>query len=1072
MKGFRMIGQCFSLWMMSFFILVTFSGCQTLPTDAPTGIPYGNADLLEGTGADLQTEAFSMQTHSAEKESATEISSQDLIQSLRENGLEEKAYLVQTTVTLSNLADCEYDGNGAVIFLEQGLQMAHCERVTLRNLVLIGSVHLTDSRNIVWNRIDFSSDHRSSLTTDTDCSDIVLKDCRITCQNGTALFNQANCLTVLDSVISYQSVGLEDVSDAGLTIRNCLLTGEGNAVMSTGRDVAVRGNTIETGENATGVILHGENVYDVETGTICREVEDNPTRYVLHNGLIAENRIINAQCGIFLDGVTNSTVVWNSVTSIQVNNGHAVYVCDNELGAVLTATHVEYLLADGNQYPDDGYPHDAVTVDLYAPSGNNLLDVDARLEYGVDETLLPQVDRELFVAASCKTTVRDMTIAETNRTVDAYVMELAGQEGGKRVILPPGKYTIQDPIDFNGNLYDETTIYGYGVYLEKSAGLDTHMKISSVNNLQVKGVTFAFAQQSCGQVYVLKKLGGNRVLVVTGAGMINEFGNTDPAYFNTTSIGIQRKGTFFACCDASFSSIIHSDDLEPGTMRVTLGGELYKQVRIGDILTCRAAGDNTPTVSIWNSADVQFIDVTMYGNSACFAFYESENRTATTYYRVLNTSRTGEVIQESLYQSYRELEKRYTQPETYQTVDLEISIDELGRFRGAPAHIGSMDATHTNACAEGSQAISCLFENMDDDGTNQKSTHARLHDYKVDETNQTVTLTYKGNLSEAAWKQFGVENPTYLCHDFRVGDRIYIYTSSGQLVYDGIALTASEYIGSGSGEVGLKNGGMQTGVYPLYQLTAALWEEIDGEKVLCFHEDALQNLGANGSTGTYAEYLAKDNRWESDYKVLVDNRSMASGGFLFDNTMVRNIRSRGLLIKASGGTIQNCTFQNIGMSAIAVNYEIYWGESGIVENLNIENNLFIHTGYFGEDESLSVISVNGLSSSGKENTLLYQNIRIDHNRFVHRATEYCIYLRGIKNVTITENEIGIHGEEDRRMRAGYGVTPVICMKGAANIELQDNTYELFEKEYCEPDVYQLLVKENTENIYGRDLETR
>lgn len=328
--------------------------------------------------------------------------------------------------------------------------------------------------------------------------------------------------------------------------------------------------------------------------------------------------------------------------------------------------------------------------------------------------------------------------------------------------------------------------------------------------------------------------------------------------------------------------------------------------------------------------------------------------------------------------------------------------------------------------------------------------HARLHAYEVDEASHTVTLTYKGNLTEAGWKMYGQENPNYLCHGFREGDRIYIYTSSGHLVYDGVALTASEYVGDGSGETGLKNGAMQTGTYPLYRLTAALYEEVDGQPVRCFHEDALLTQGANGAMGTYADYLAKDNRWEADYKVLVDNRSMASGGFLFENTMVRNIRSRGLLIKASDGTISNCTFRNIGMSAIAVNYEIYWGESGIVENLTIEKNLFYHTGYFGTDESLSVISVNGLNSSGEEDTLLYQNIRIADNRFINRSTDYCIYLRGIKNATITGNYMGIHGEEDHRMRAGQGVTPVICLRGAVQIELNDNTYELFEKAYCKP----------------------
>lgn len=1058
-----------AICLMTFLLSISFFGCEAAQTTPKPETPYGNANPLNGAGAELSTDAFALQLHLVTKDDAVEMTPQELIRCLRENCLEPGTYLIPSAVELSGFADLQLDGHQAVVFLEQGLQMTGCERVTICNLVCIGSVQLKDSRDIVLQQMDVQCE-QGTMVVDADCRKIRLADCRITAQYGAALCNQADDLTLLNSVICYGEAGLLDQSASGLSVRNCLLTGEGTAIETSGRDVSIRGNTIETGKCATGVILHGGNVYEAEAGTLRREVEAEPVRYVLHNGLLAENTIRTARCGILLDGVTNTAAILNSVTAIEVRNGHSIYVCDNELGATLTATNVEYLLADGNQYPEDGYPHDPVTTNLLAPSGDTLLDVDARLECGVDETLLPQVDRDLFVGAETKTTVRDAASLENDRTVDVYLSEEAAQTGAQRVILPPGKYAAQETIQFGGNGYDETVVYGYGVYLEKPKGLEPHLNLSGVNGLTVKGVTFAFAQQSCGQVHVLKKLGANRVLVVTGAGMINEFGNTDPAYFNTTSIGLQRRGTFFASCDASYSSIAHSDELEPGTMRITLGGDLYQKVQIGDVLTCRASAGNTPTVSIYDCADVQFRDVTMYGNSACFAFYESDNRTATTYYRVLNTSRTGELIPESVYQHYRDLEERYTQPDDDRPLNLEISMDELGRFRGAPPHIGSMDATHTNACAEGSHAISCLFENMDDDGTNQKSMHARLHAYEVNEASQTVTLTYKGNLTEAGWKVYGQENPNYLCHDFRAGDRIYIYTSSGHLVYDGVALTAGEYVGDGSGEIGLKNGAMQTGTYPLYRLTAALYEEVDGQPVRCFHEDALQTQGADGAMGTYADYLARDNRWEADYKVLVDNRSMASGGFLFDNTMVRNIRSRGLLIKASDGTISNCTFRNIGMSAIAVNYEIYWGESGIVENLIIEKNLFYHTGYFGTDESLSVISVNGLNSSGEEDTLLYQNIRIADNRFINRSTDYCIYLRGIKKATITGNYMGIHGEEDNRMRGGQGVTPVICLRGAVEIELNDNTYELFEKAYCKPYLQRLLVRENASKLSGNDFE--
>lgn len=508
MKRLHNLCMKMAICLMALLLCISFSGCETaLPTPQPE-IPYGNANPLNGAGAELPADAFAMQLHPAAKDDAVEMTPQELIRCLRENHLQPGTYLVASAVELTGLADLQLDGHQAVVFLEEGLQMTGCERVTICNLVCIGSVQLTDSRDVVLQQVDVQSE-QGTMVVDADCRRIRLEDCRITGQSGAALLNRADDLTLVSSVICYKKTGLLDQSANGLSVRNCLLTGEDTAIETSGRDVSIRRNTIETGKNATGVMLHGGNVYDAETGTLRREVEAEPVRYVLHNGLIAENTIRTARCGILLDGVTNTAAILNSVTSVEVRNGHSIYICDNELGATLTATNVEYLLADGNQYPEDGYPHDPVTTNLLAPSGDTLLDVDARLECGVDETLLPQVDRDLFVGAETKTTVRDAASLENDRTVDVYLSEEAGQTGVQRVILPPGKYAAQETIRLGGNGYDETVIYGYGAYLEKPTGLEPHLNVSNVNGLTVKGVTFAFAQQSCGQVHVLKKLGAN-----------------------------------------------------------------------------------------------------------------------------------------------------------------------------------------------------------------------------------------------------------------------------------------------------------------------------------------------------------------------------------------------------------------------------------------------------------------------------------------------------------------------------------------------------------------------------------
>ncbi len=83
-----------------------------------------------------------------------------------------------------------------------------------------------------------------------------------------------------------------------------------------------------------------------------------------------------------------------------------------------------------------------------------------------------------------------------------------------------------------------------------------------------------------------------------------------------------------------------------------------------------------------------------------------------------------------------------------------------------------------------------------------------------------------------------------------------------------------------------------------------------------------------------------------------DNLSKASNGFIFDNTMVRNIRSRGFLIRASDVQISNGSFENVGRSAIAILYGIFRGESGVSEKPEVSQNGFDRTGTFQDADRI------------------------------------------------------------------------------------------------------------------------
>jgi hypothetical protein len=291
------------------------------------------------------------------------------------------------------------------------------------------------------------------------------------------------------------------------------------------------------------------------------------------------------------------------------------------------------------------------------------------------------------------------------------------------VIIAPGAYTMDTTMQLNA-AHKNTTVYAYGVYFEQTNGTKMLMQCKETDGIHFKGITFGYVRQSCGQVYVLEKLSNNTVRVVTGAGMVNEFGNTNASYFNTTAMGAQRQGTFYAYCDTSFVSLRKDNKTAVPTMLMELTPAVYAMLAEGDILTCRKqTGASESAIVIQKSSDIAFKDVTLYGTVSGMAFHENENTTGVEYYRVTNTTQSGVLIDEATYELYRQLELEYG-------VSLEVTKDTQGRFRGSPAHIGSVDATHVVACAEGSQATSCVFENMCDDATNQHAHHSRLADVR------------------------------------------------------------------------------------------------------------------------------------------------------------------------------------------------------------------------------------------------------------------------------------------------------------------------------------------------------
>ena len=593
-----------------------------------------------------------------------------------------------------------------------------------------------------------------------------------------------------------------------------------------------------------------------------------------------------------------------------------------------------------------------------------------------------------------------------------------------------GAYISEESMEFRAES-SNTTIYAYGVYAERQVDLARHMGFWDVDNITVKGLVLAFKQQSCGQVYVVGLDGVDEdgqagwVRVMTGAGLMDEFARSDDHYFKDIGWGGAHRD-FYAYMDCDFGAITPTD--EDGTRKVHISRGKYDRIKVGDVLTCRASNGHG-TIQVYRCSDITFYDFTMYGNAAAFAWTEGDNKTATVYYRVANTTRNGEIIDEETYQRYKGYEEKYG-------ISFEMSIDELGRFRGSPCHIGSIDATHTMRCGQGSVATFCLFENMCDDGTNQNHQHARLASL-TDNGDGTSTVLYKGMQPMFFYNCRGRESCKEhicdgYCYPFTKGQRVYVYTSGGQLVCDTEALTDTVDEGTGiAQEYGTE--------FKLYSVKV---------KTEAVNFKALEGYDLSKNT-------PEDGPGE---KVMVDNMSRASNGFIFDNTVVRNIRSRGLLVKASEARIENCTLENIGMSCIAILYEIFWGESGVTENTVIRNNLFDHTGFFDNVKYFAPISIHGLGSSVDEDYLLYKNIVLEGNVVKNRTTDYAVYVNSAKDIKIIGNDLG------RENDLGNVYEHDIYIEGAMNVEISGNKYS---KDGVSP--ADLVRAEKIKNIYGADV---
>lgn len=1004
---------------------------------------YENGGNVSGAGTEWNPTAFAAAEFEIDESAAQSITAEELLATLqnRENALtEDSVYVVEGELKLAS--NTKYYGNFATIIAPDGIVIENASEIVVKELLLKGSVTIKGSTDVTFFKLGLVADE-NGITVDDASDSISFKSCRVIATD-TAINAGA------DNVTLYQSYFEADkgivVSGDDFTAQSCKILAKSSGISATGKTVIVKGNDISTDLEGVGVELSG-------------------TPY---NALVALNVIENAQTSVTVTKGYNCVVLLNSAIRVIGNENTNLYVVENNLGGEIVLNNNKYLLCDGNVFVSDGKAHAIVNSGNSEYNGDNLHNVNERVQYGANEDLLPHTNKDLFLGMDKQNRVKDASLTKSYN-INKYMRNMA--KNGDKVIIPPGYYVSPSTITFGGT-HSGTTIYGYGVYHE-AVEYGTTMQFAAVSNFTIKGMTFGYAKQSSGQIYVLDKPSTNRLLVVSAAGYDKDFGKSNPDVYSTSYTDMFWAGEFtcWKGIGGAYSVIEKYDD---GTMLFELTGKdaakIWSSTGIGDIWACRMAGANKQSIYLNSCSNFLMKDCVVYGYAAALAIVGGGAGGNLNLERVHNTVHSPSVISEEEYKFYEELENTYD-------VDLEISIDEQGRHRGGIPRVGSVDATHIQSASKGLSATSCLFESMCDDGSNQRGNSSRLH--KIEKNDDgTTTLTYKGTISETYYwlhqsKDYAATASSgTTTANFRQGDKIFVYASNGKILCDTVALTAAERVGDQKYHMMTVNytldGKPVELVYSCYLYSVKVRSD-SIEWVI--DEDGNETDQAVALEG----YNLNDNSYKMDHKVLVDNISLNSAGFTFDNVLVQNTRSRGILVKTRDATVKHCTFRDLAMTGVLLSVETSWGESSVPQNVLVEGCLFDGTGSsFGSEATMKYapIAIEGLGELSSqitvsESTVPCKNITIIGNKFTNNTNNYCITASAAQGITIRDNVFDPR-EGDTAKKFGKA----IYINGCLNIDISGNTYSEFAKDgEGNLDITKAVVVDNYSGLSGTDVES-
>ena len=179
--------------------------------------------------------------------------------------------------------------------------------------------------------------------------------------------------------------------------------------------------------------------------------------------------------------------------------------------------------------------------------------------------------------------------------------------------------------------------------------------------------------------------------------------------------------------------------------------------------------------------------------------------------------------------------------------------------------------------------------------------------------------------------------------------------------------------------------------------------------------------------------LTLDRESGAPAKAKASNPRHNGAGFKILNCKLGNCRSRGILVKADNGLIENCTISGCGMSAISIGPEYYWGEADYSRNVTVRGNTLRNNVLNGSEAGTIFVHGDGAVGNG--------NITITNNFFDGNYGRIAIHVADTDGILINDNRLIA---SSLPLPGGTGRT-ILDFRTSRNIILNKNRVENLSK---------------------------